>query len=179
MSATYHPSHTSDLPVLGATTVSYYLVQDLVRTPWRRRAAGAAVLGAGVAAAYATRGDTVATTSERSATVDRVAPDSTGHGDAGDTSAPTDRHAAPASANPRRIALLSGVFVGTLALGTWLTSRIDRAAVRGVASVGGRLPLIGRVVRRFPATTWGALQFGTVAAVQIATQQGTQRKGGK
>ncbi|WP_066585098.1 hypothetical protein [Corynebacterium provencense] len=47
MSAVPDRNSTTDLAVLGATTVGYYLVNDLVKGPRLRRAVAAGVLATG------------------------------------------------------------------------------------------------------------------------------------
>lgn len=198
MTAVPDLNRTTDLAVLGTTTVGYYLVNDLVKKPALRRVAGAAVLATGAAAAVErgqrARADAAA---RRSA---RRTPYPTAHGDAGkgpqqaatgtlDASATKAARAAQAasaaettgrggtgaaevSATPSALSLVgaAAAAVGAAIIGSWVNKRIDRAVTTRIARIGGKLPLVGGLFRRFPSALWGLTQFGAVVGLERATR---------
>lgn len=185
------PVTTTDVPAeiggmpaapAAATVLGYYLAADLVTGPWKRRVVRALVLAAGAGVAVgmqksrqpaATPADPAAATAAAAASpgwqgeegkagaaaspdpaAGHIAGTATGHGEThGQRGQFTGRNAGVAA-------------LGTAALvaGTWLSTRIDRAGARAVARFGGKLPLVGRLLRRFPNAGWGVLQLGAVAA---------------
>lgn len=171
-----HICGPSDLAVLGVTTVSYYLVCDLVKRRGARKLVGAAVLATGTAVA-ALRSRTPsggpssasAAASAESSRRDQAVRDATGHGDSGRISAGPGPESSLSDFTPRKIVTVTVVGAATALLGAWIVDRVDRVAVDVIRRLGGRLPVVGRVVHRFPSATWGLLQFGTVVAVELAT----------
>ena len=168
MTTTASPT-SGDLAVLGATTVSYYLVDDLVSRPWLRRLLRAAVL-TGAAAATVGRtgvvslgvGQSAHAGGDVRATTERVTPDSTGHGDAGQPTSP----GRGIMSSPRALAGAAAAGLGLVGAGAWINSRIDRGATGIITRVGGRIPLFGGLLRRFPSTTWGVMQVGLVLGTE-------------
>lgn len=162
MTATTSPLHIPDLAVLGATTVGYYLVKDLVKKPVLRRVVGAAVLATGVAAAteleQRSRADAAAAHTAQTASAEATARGGTG---------PTE---VPATPGPARLLGTAALAVGAAAVGSWVTDRVDGAAAGLIARTGGKLPLVGGLVRRFPSTLWGLAQFGAVVGLDRATR---------
>lgn len=170
MSAVPDRNSTTDLAVLGATTVGYYLVNDLVKGPRLRRAVAAGVLATGAAAAVEraqrVRADAAAVAArDAAAEAARVASEAetTGRGGTG---------AAEISATPPAVKLV-GAAAGAVivaAAGSWLNRRVDRAVTSWIGRAGGKIPLVGGLFRRFPSTVWGLAQFGAVLAAERLTR---------
>ena len=147
MSAAPDLKRKPDLAVLGTTTVGYYLVHDLLKTPRKRRLAGLAVLAAGGGAALS-----AVRTRTRVPAQTQATPDSAGHG-----------HAPTQGTSPRRYLVPAATGAATLLFGSWVNAKIDRAATGVITRTLGKLPLVGGLFRRLPYTAWGLAQVGMVA----------------
>ncbi len=134
--------------IIAATTLGYYLVRDVVKRKWPRRAGQAAVLATGVGLVLADEWEALSDKERQEV--------ATGLAQA--------REALEAGPVPGTVALAAG---GAAAVGAaaWLNGCVDAAGAAVVSRVGGRIPLVGGVFRTVPSTVYGAAQIGVLYVV--------------
>ena len=134
--------------IIAATTLGYYLVRDVVKRKWPRRAGQAAVLATGVGLVLADEWEALSD-EERGEIRESLAQMRENLG----------TNAAPG------LVVLAGAPVAVLGTAAWLNGRLDAAGAALVTSTLGRIPLIGGIFRALPSTVYGAAQVGVVYAV--------------
>lgn len=173
------PAEIGGVPAapLAATIVGYYLAADLVTGSWKRRVVRALILAAGAGTALGLQKRTGQASQQQAATAPATPGWQGEEGQAGAAASPdpASGHVAGTATGHGEVHGQRGQFTGqnagmvvlgaaAVVAGTWLNARIDRAAAGFISRVGGKLPVIGRVLRRFPNAAWGAAQVGIVAA---------------
>lgn len=136
--------------VIAATTLGYYLVRDLVKKTWLRRAGQTAVLATGVS---------VALTDEWHALSDKEQK-----GILDGLSQAKEKIRVQDTSVPA-VGAMVALPVATVGAAAWLNGKADAAGTAVVTGTLGRLPLVGGLFRALPSTTYGAAQVGVLYLV--------------
>ncbi|MGP9723219.1 hypothetical protein ACT3SZ_04285 [Corynebacterium sp. AOP40-9SA-29] len=139
------PLSSREFRIVAATTLGDCLVRDLVKRTWPRRIGQTAVVATGAGLIMAGEWEALSDAEREQI--------STGIADL--------RESLDAGPVPGTVTLVAGTTVA-LGVGAWVNGKLDAAGAAVVTAVGGRIPLVGRVFRALPSTTFGAAQVGVL-----------------